>query len=789
MARQRSRKRLSLANAALPEPLTTLIGREYELAEIAALFAQERVRLLTLTGPAGVGKTRLAIQAASKLRDDQSREVVFVNLTSVQESDRVLPAIAQVLKVRSGDTSSPRDALVTALAQRHVLLVVDNFEQVLSAGRMLADVLGACPNVTALVTSRASLNIRGEHEMTVPPLAVPDLRRPPIAETLERTPAVTLFLERARAAQPDFAILSAEQEYQIAAICVHLDGLPLAIELAAARIRHFSLGELHERLTGTAPLGALAHGARDLAAHQQTMRSAIQWSYTLLLPQERRTFCLLSVFVGGATADGIAAVSALDSDLAIELLSALVDQSLVRIARRDATTRYIQLVTLRAYGSEQLQASGEIDEARRHHAEYFASLAEALEPRLIRCEPDALMQLSDEHDNIRSALHWTLGSASPALALLGLRLAAAVWNFWEIRGLLVEGLEHLENVITRIATTEDGQARTALAKVWTGILVLSYRLNRYERAYQAGEVSLGLRRTLGDEKETALALNNLGNVAIVLGRYETAEALYDESLAINDAIRHPLGKVKPLLNLGMLKRKLRQYAEAQAFYQQSLALGEETGEDDQGRAILWNNIGDIAILRDDPAAALPALQQGLALFEGLHSTWGAAMSAYDLGRCAYARHDVEEAARQLNKCVDLRDEIGDVAGAAQARGTLARVRLDQQDRPGAVELVGAALRALSGLKQVEALWSVLEVVGALACAKNHADTALRLYAVASKQRDDILDVIDPREYDMRARDLESLRTALGENTYEGTLASARSLSLGEALSLAWLELT
>jgi len=328
-----------------------------------------------------------------------------------------------------------------ALADRSLLLVLDNFEQVLPAARVVVDLLGACPKIKSLVTSRAALNVRGEQEFSVPPLAFPDVRHLPSLDDIERSAAVALFLERARAAQPTFAITTVEQGQMIAEICAHLDGLPLAIELAAARVRHFSLRELHERLTGHSPLSALAGGAQDLADHQRAMRSAIAWSYGLLTPDDQRIYRMLSVFEGGATAKGIAAITGLGDDTLIEHLSSLVDQSLLQVARQGAMTRYTQLVTLRAYGLEHLRGSGELPVARRRHAEYFTSLAETAEPSLIRCEQETLLQLSDEHDNLRRALRcgpWIPLTQTAPFSACGLpvrcgccgRSAASSWRGW-----------------------------------------------------------------------------------------------------------------------------------------------------------------------------------------------------------------------------------------------------------------------------------------------------------------------------------------------------------------------
>jgi predicted ATPase/transcriptional regulator with XRE-family HTH domain len=765
----------------LPEPLTRLIGREWEVNAITKLLGRESVRLLTLSGPAGVGKTRLAIQAAMAVRAERTYEVALVDLIPIQEPDRVLPSIAQALGVRSDGATPLRDALVTALAERNILLVLDNFEQVLPAARVVVDLLGSCPRVKALVTSRAALNVRGEHEFTVPPLELPDAGQAASLEGIEQCAAVELFVERAQAAQSTFALITMEQGRMVATICARLDGLPLAIELAAARIRHFSLRELNERLIGQAPLNALAGGAQDLADHQRTMRSAIAWSYGLLSPDDQFVFRMLSVFEGGASVEGISAVTEWDSSTVIEHLSSLVDQNLVQVSCRDANTRYLHLVTLRAYGLEQLREAGELSAAKRRHAEYCAVLAERARPSLIRCDQETLLLLSEEHDNLRAALRWAGNSPNPEIVIWGLRIAGAVWMLWEIRGFLLEGVVWLETLLARGVPSESEKARTALANAWVGTMVLSYRLSRYQRAYEAGEYALALRRALGDQKEVAIALNNLGNVAIVLRQYDAAEAYYRESIAICDEIGHPLGKVKPLLNLGTLKRKLRQYAEALAFYQESLALGEQTGEDDEGRAILWNNIGDIQIFLGDPAQALPALQQGLALFKDLKSSWGIAMSVYDLGRAACCQYDWEEAARQLALSVEMRDDLGDSAGAAQSRVALARVQLAQENPSGAADLLKAARQSYLALQETDALWSVIEEGAALACARQQLENGLWLYAIATAQRDAVWDIIDPIENERRVRDLAHIRQALGEEVCEVIVTASKAYSLEEAL--------
>jgi predicted ATPase/Tfp pilus assembly protein PilF/DNA-binding XRE family transcriptional regulator len=770
-------------------PLTPLIGRAREEAEIATLLERESVRLLTLTGPPGVGKTRLAIQVAATAASELDPQVIYVKLAEVHDARQVLPAIALALSVEDRGQMPLRDTITATLVKQQVrLLVLDNFEHVLPAGRVLVELLGACPELKALVTSRAALNLRGEQEFAVPPLDLPDLVHHSSWEEIERSSAVALFLERARAVRPGFAVTSADEVQMLASICVRVDGLPLAIELAAARIRHFSLQELHERLTLHAPLAALAGGAQDLADHQRTMRSAITWSYGLLSADDQRIFRTLSVFVAGAEREGIAYVTGQEEEAVVERLNALVDQNLVQVSLRGLRARYSQLVTLRAYGLEQLQVTGELSVAGRRHANYFMNFAESAQPALATCDQGTLEAVAEEHDNLRAALRWALDAADPEGALLGVRLAGAVWMLWEVRGFFVEGLEWLEAVAAHAPEAESDQARSSLARVRTGILVLTYRLSQFERAAQAGEAALALRRVLGDKKEIALALNNLGNVTVMRRQNEAAEAYYREALALCEVIQHPLGKVKPLLNLGWLKRRQRQYAEALALYQESLVLGEQTGEDDEGRAILWNNIGDIYILLDEPSQALSALREGLALFEQLDSTWGIAMSAYDLGRCACGQQDWDEATRHFTRALEMRATLGDAAGVAEARVALARVCLAQENLVGAAQLLGAALGSYSLAALSDRLWPVVEGGAALACASAHLESSLHLYTVAIAQRDLLWDIIDPFEYAHRAEDLAAIRQALGEESYAALAASAAVRSLDDTLALLRSEL-
>src|SRR5215813_3387733 len=393
-------------DTSLPVPLTTLIGREREQAALLELLGRETTRLLTLTGPAGVGKTRLALALAVIVQRERRREVIFVGLIPIQEYERVLPAIAQMLGVRESDDVPLHEAILQALQDRDTLLVLDNFEQVLPAARDVLELLIACPRTKALVTSRAAINVRGERSFPLAPLALPAPAQLDSLDVLLQVPTVALFVDRAGAAWPDVRLATLAEGWLVAEICARLDGLPLAIELAAARARHFGLRQLHGRLAEPAFLGVLAEGPQDLANHQRTMQSAIAWSYELLSEQGQRLFRWLGVFVGGATLDALESVTGMTDDALLAGLTALMNASLLQWTDVAGTRRYTQLVTLRAYAEERLRAGGEWDEARRRHAEYFLTVVELTVQAQTNHAEDVVPRLEAEYENMRAALAW-----------------------------------------------------------------------------------------------------------------------------------------------------------------------------------------------------------------------------------------------------------------------------------------------------------------------------------------------------------------------------------------------
>jgi len=444
----------------LPVQLTSLIGREQEIATVQRLLSREDVRLLTLTGPGGTGKTRLGLQVAAELSDRLADGVFFVNLAPISDPALVVPTIAQTLEVKETGNQSLLDLLKVSLRDKHLLLLLDNFEQVISAASQVANLLAACPKLKVMVTSRVVLHVRGEQEVAVPPLAVPDPTHVPGLVTLSQYGAVALFIARAQAVKPEFQVTNANAP-AVAEICARLDGLPLAIELAAARSKLLPPQALLARLSQR--LALLTSGARDVPARQQTLRNTIAWSYQLLDPYERRLFQQLSIFAGGCNLEAIEAICGALPDGAgqvLEGVTSLLDKSLLQQTEQEGgEPRFVILETIREYGLEQLTASGEMGVAQHAHAAYYLALVEEAEiggPQQVMW----LERLEREHDNLRAALRWLLEQEGAGQHEMALRLGSALNGFWYLRGHNSEGRTYLEQALVG----GEGVAASARAK-------------------------------------------------------------------------------------------------------------------------------------------------------------------------------------------------------------------------------------------------------------------------------------------------------------------------------------
>jgi predicted ATPase/class 3 adenylate cyclase len=501
----------------LPIQPTPFIGREKEVAAVTRLLKRSEVRLVTLTGPGGVGKTRLSLHVAAELSDDFADGMFVVALAPLNDPTQVVPAIAQILAISEASDRPLFSLLQAFLKEKQLLLLLDNFEQVGDAAVMLAELLAACRRLKIMVTSRMRLQVRAEHEFVVPPLSVPTLKHLPDLKTLSHYEAVALFIERAQATKPDFSVTNANAP-AVAAICAHLDGLPLAIELAAARMKHFSPHTLLARLEQG--LSILSGGARDLPARQQTLRGAIAWSYDLLSPEEQKLFRHLAVFVDGWSLEAAEAICMARGGLAEDMLdgmASLVDKSLLRQEESAAgETRFWMLQTLREFGLEQMARSGELEATRQAHAEYYLRLAEEVEPSLQANEQGRSMaRLEQEHENLRAALSWLLAQArgggeySKQQAEQALRFCTALSWFWSIRGYSREGQHFLEQaLVLRESVTTPVRARALYTAAH-----LAFILDDSERTEKLGSESLHLFRELGDKAGMADALFLLGTSA------------------------------------------------------------------------------------------------------------------------------------------------------------------------------------------------------------------------------------------------------------------------------------
>jgi predicted ATPase/class 3 adenylate cyclase len=675
----------------LPLQLTSFIGRSQELGEVKQ--ALSAVRLLTLTGPGGTGKTRLALQAAVELIEEFRDGVFFVALAPVTDPRLVASAIAQSLGLTEAAGRPIVDSLKDYLQSKSLLLVLDNFEQVIAAAPLVAELLLVCGRLKLLVTSREALRISGEQVYPVPPLALPNLTQLPALETLSHYPAVELFLQRAQAVKPAFSI-TPETAPAVAEICHRLEGLPLAIELAAARVKLLPPQAMLARLERR--LEFLTSGARDLPARQQTLRNAIAWSYDLLDEMEQRLFRQLSVFVGGCTLEAAEALADDDPSRLSRLdeLGSLLDKSLLRqIEAADGEPRFVMLETLREFGAEAIDESGEAAAIRRRHLAFFLALAEQAEASLERAEQVRWMdRMAQEHDNLRAALEWSRTAADAAEECL--RLASALGLFWEVRGQFSEGRDRLSAVLAMPAA----QARTAArAKILARSAELAYRQSDYPATTALAGESLSICREIGDQQGSASALIKLGNAATEGGDYATASAYLEEALAIWRELGDRHGTARALISLGWAALRPGDYSLANARLEEALALSRELG-DTRSVGFELSGLGEVALRLGDYPRAKRLVEESLHLRRQLGNKWGVGVSLGTLGWVAMHAGDWEGALARLGESLEVRREIGDMGGSAWCLERVAEVALAQAQAQKAASLLGAAaaLRASIG---------------------------------------------------------------------------------------------
>jgi predicted ATPase/DNA-binding CsgD family transcriptional regulator len=688
----------------LPLEVSSFVGREEELAEVGRLLAGAHV--LTLVGAGGSGKTRLALRAAREATEGFADGAWLVELAPLADPSLVPEAVAGVLGVREQAGLSTVEALTRYLQDRELLLLLDNCEHLVDACAALVDaLLHWCPRLRVLATSREALRVDGERVWTVPPLAAPDPESSPDPDALGRNEAVGLFVERASAVAPAFA-LGAENAAAVASVCVRLDGLPLAIELAAARTRVLSVAQISSRLDDCFSL--LTDGGRTALPRHKTLGATMDWSHDLLSEGEQALFRRLAVFAGGWTlsaAEEVCAGDGFEASDTLDLLTHLVDRSLVLVAAEGGSqseeARYRMLEPVRQYASEKLMEVGEAEEIRHRHAAFCLALAEEAELGLEGARQAAwLERLDEEHDNIRSALSWSL-EQDDEVAGTSLRMGAALGEFWYLRGYLDEGRRWLEEALQKAGRTPTAARASALQRVsW-----LAVYQGDLDRAENAGEEGLALEgvdlfQTRGGDSIVAELQRALGLAAAHRGEFERERRFFEESLELSREAGNVKGVANSLLRLGMMWRGQGDFGRATELLEEALALCRESGDPALLASILIH-LGCTFFYRSDLERATALSEEAAAMLREQKHRAYLAMALDYLGWAALLGDDSERASALYAEGLELQREVGDKPAALESLGGLACVAGARGETGRAARLFGAAqkLRELMGLRQ------------------------------------------------------------------------------------------
>jgi predicted ATPase len=672
----------------LPLQRTGFVGREKEVAAAKELLLRQDVRLVTVTGPGGIGKTRLATQVASGLVEHFPGGTHFVPLSALSDPDLVASVIVQALGIREAGGQSPLEILNRNLQdslRAPMLLLLDNFEHLVQAVPTVAEILAAGSNLKILVTSRAALHLYGEHEFPLPPLTLPDSRSLPSVEVLSQCPAVALFVQRATAARPDFE-LNRENASAVAEICARLDGLPLAIELAAARVKVLSPSSMLTRLASRLQL--LTGGSRDLPQRQQTLRAAIDWGYDLLSAAEQKLFRRLSVFVGGCNLESVEAVCDTKGDLDLDLLdgmASMVDKSLVQqVEQGKGESRFVMLETLREYALEKLEISGEAALTKRAHAAYYLVLAEENATESSEAEGAGwLERLGLEHDNFRAGLEWLIETGN---AEWGLRLGTALFRFWEVREYLAEGRDRLDRLLK---LTEAGATTKLRMRALFAAGVLAGEQGDYASAAALINESQDIAQALGDKTGVAVSLNALAVFARDRGDVEVAHILFEASLGLWRELGDQKAVARALSNLANVVKLQGEYGRARALYVECLSIFRGLG-DRTGVAWSLNYQGDVAHDQGDSAAARTLYEQGLTIFREVDDRWGIAGTLADLGSLAREKGDYSTARSMYRESISFFQELNHRRGIARLLEYFACLAAAQLEAERSLRLAGAA---------------------------------------------------------------------------------------------------
>ncbi len=761
-----------------PAKLRPLVGREKELARLSELLLSQQIRLVTLLGPGGIGKTHLGMNITMELRERYADGVCVVSLAAINDPILVVPAIAKELGIREVGESSLFEQVKVALRNRHLLLFLDNFEQVLGASSHLAELLEECSHLKILVTSRARLHVQGEYEFFVPPLALPDLTLPTEIDTLTQSASVTLFIQRAQVAKPDFRINTTNVR-TIAEICVRLDGLPLAIELAAARIRSLAsqalLAKLEEHL-----LDVVISRDQDVNDRQRTLRRTIAWSYDLLDVTEQQLFRRLAVFTGSWSLEAVEAIYHALGAVTVHVwdgVESLLDKSLLQSAEQEGEGRLRLLETIREYGLESLEASGEVKTVRQTHAEYYLKLVEEAESFIKGVQQSIWSErLEQEQKNLRVALKWFIEGGKAELAL---RFCGALWWFWRTHGYLSEGRRWLEAALELSYTGEPTLAR---ARALLSAGDLAYLQDDYVKARSMLEESVMLCRKLSAKKELAIALGTLGVLMHVQGDRGEVDSLLEESMLL---CRMQESKWE----LSYLLRKLAEHAaqtgklnQAVEYAQEGLILAQKLG-DKALIVIVLSTLGNIAARQDDLTQAIAYNHECLELARELGYKLLVALSLNNIGYFTALQGDLTLAA-YTQEGYTLMCELGDRMYITRTLHSVGYVTLRQGNLAQARKWFREGLALAQEIHSDFDLGLILFGLALIAVTERQFQQAARLLGAVETRLDVNVDM-NPAERTEFKHTVENVHTQLGRKAFAAARSEGRTMTLEHALASTW----
>lgn len=759
----------------LPAQLTSFVGREREIEQVKRFLATHR--LVTLTGTGGAGKTRLAIEVASRLLSDFPDGIWFIELAALSDPALVPQTIAATLRVREQAGRPITQTLPEYLQQRHLLLILDSCEHLVDACAGLIDeLLRDCQYLRVLATSREGLDVEGEVAYHVPSLSVPDPARPQSLDSLAQYEAIRLLVDRATSAAPSFT-LTEHNARTVVQLCQRLDGMPLAIELAAARLKMLTVDQIAARLNDRFRL--LTGGTRSKLPRHQTLQATMDWSYQLLSDDERRLLRRLSVFAGGFTleaAEQVCAGDGIGREAVLNLLTQLVDKSLVLVERSEGEARYRLLETVRDYSTDKLRESEEEDAQRRRHRGWYLAFAKRGDPEIHGPEQKVwLDRFEIDHDNFRAALEWSCGQGDDDG---GLHLAGALGWFWYDRGYPSEGRGWLQRLL---ATTSSSSVR---AKALNRAGMLAWYQGDYEQAGALCEESMRLSRAAGNSQEAALSLNILGSTAYQpRGDYRRARGLFEEALLLSRQVGDRWGTAFSLHNLGRVLWRQGEYDRASVLLEEGRNLFRELG-DKLGIAWALHSLGLVARSAGDYASSTAYHTESLDLFLELGHKAHYAVAMNSLGVLARQQGDYARAVALSEESLNLFRELGDESGVGLALYSLGVAALRQGNVDRAAALFRESLSLRRELGDRRAIADGLEAVASVTAVRGQYEQAAHLYGAAEVLREQLgapVPLSDLPDYD---RVLADLRAALGEAGFAASWARGRAMTAEQATTLA-----